>query len=389
MRRSDGLTDKDTGNWTYKLGGNWAVSSWLRFRGTYGTSFRAPALFEEFKADETSFPSARTIDPCVNWAFNLAQGNISQRIANNCASQGIPPNYGGGSISATVHSEGGVGVLDPETSIAKTFSIILTPRFAFLPATRLSLAVDYFDIKVKGEVSQLGAKNIIFGCYDSDAFPTDPLCNLFDRGTQGTDPYAINNVRDAYINISKQRSKGVDFTTLVQQNLGRFGSLTLLGNATYQLKDKIAVFREVVVNNNGTIGDPKFVANLNATWKPGNGLSLFWGTEWYGKASNERLYKARHGGSLCNEANPSPIWGIYCVRVQVPNTFYHSASVTKEFKDQGFQITAGVRNIFDTRPPRVSTIGGGGLPSMIGPVVGTSQYDFLGRRVFLNLSKKF
>lgn len=389
VRRSDGLTDKDTGNWTYKLGGNWAVNSLLRFRGTYGTSFRAPALFEEFKADETSFPSARTIDPCVNWAFNLAQGNISQRIADNCASQGIPPNYGGGSISATVHSEGGIGVLDPETSVAKTFSVILTPRFAFLPKTRLSFAVDYFDIKVKGEVSQLGAQNIVFGCYDSDAFPTDPLCSLFDRGTQGTDPFAINNVRDAYINISKQRSKGVDFTALIQHNLGSLGSLTLLGNATYQLKDKIAVFRDVVVNNNGTIGDPKFVADLNATWKPTSTLSLFWGTEWYGKASNERLYKARHGGSLCRDENPSVIWGNFCVRLKVPNTFYHSASVTKEFKEQGLQLTAGVRNIFDTRPPRVSTIGGGGLPSLIGPVVGTSQYDFIGRRVFLNLSKKF
>ena len=74
------------------------MTNWLRFRGTYGTSFRAPALFEEFKSDETSFPSARTIDPCVNWAFNLAQGNIDQRTANNCAAAGIPGNYGGGSV---------------------------------------------------------------------------------------------------------------------------------------------------------------------------------------------------------------------------------------------------------------------------------------------------
>ena len=55
----------------------------------------------------------------------------------------------------------------------------------------------------------------------------------------------------------------------------------------------------------------------------------------------------------------------------------------------GLELTLGVRNIFDTKPPRVSTIGGGGLPSLIGPVVGTSQYDFLGRRLFFNFSKKF
>ena len=84
VRASDGLTDKDNGNFTYKLGANWAFTDWLRFRGTDATSFRAPALFEEFKADETSFVSARTNDPCVQLAFNLAQGNISQRIFDNC-----------------------------------------------------------------------------------------------------------------------------------------------------------------------------------------------------------------------------------------------------------------------------------------------------------------
>jgi iron complex outermembrane receptor protein len=389
VRASDGLTDKDNGNWTYKLGGNWAVNNWLRFRGTYGTSFRAPALFEEFKADETSFPSARTIDPCVQYAFNLAQGNISQRIAANCASQGIPGNYGGGSITATAHSEGGIGVLDPETSTALTASIILTPRFSFLPKTRISLAVDYFDIEVKNEVSQLGAQNIVFGCYDSDAFPTDPLCTLFTRGsTTTTDPFAITNVRDAYINVSSQKNRGLDLTALITHNMGRLGTLTLLGNATYQLKDKIAVFRDVVTNNNGTIGDPKFVGDVNLTWKTPNKWSFFWGSEIYGKASNERLYKDRHGGSLCHETNPSPIWGDYCVKLKVPTVWYHSASVTKEF-GFGLEATLGMRNILNTRPPRVSTIGGGGLPSLIGPVVGTSQYDFLGRRVFLNLSKKF
>jgi iron complex outermembrane receptor protein len=77
--------------------------------------------------------------------------------------------------------------------------------------------------------------------------------------------------------------------------------------------------------------------------------------------------------------------------VDVPAYFYHNLSVTKEFGTPGnrLELTLGVRNLMDTRPPRVSVIGGAGLPSEIGPVVGTSQYDFLGRRVFFNISKKF
>ncbi len=389
VRDPDGLTDQNKGNWTYKLGGNWAVTNWLRFRGTYGTSFRAPALFEEFKADETSFPSARTIDPCVNWAFNLAQGNIDQRIANNCAAAGIPSNYGGGSISATVHSSGGIGVLNPETSTALTGSIILTPRFPSLPQTHMSLAVDYFDIKVKGEVSQLGAQNIVFGCYDFPSFPNDPLCSLFDRGSAGTDPFAIGNVRDSYINIATQINKGFDFTALFQQGLGRWGSLSILGSATYQLKDITTLLPgSPPTSTNGDIGDPKLVGDLNATWKPNGGWTLFYGIEYYGKSSNDRKFKERHGGSLCQT---SIIWGDYCVDVTVPAYFYHNVSITKDFGSPAHQLelTLGVRNVFDTRPPQVSTIGGAGLPSLIGPVVGTSQYDFLGRRVFFNISKKF
>ena len=386
VREPDGLSDSDKWNWTYKVGGNWAVNSWLRFRGTYGTSFRAPALFEEFKANETAFVSARTIDPCVNYTFNLAQGNIDQRIADNCASQGIPGNYGGGSISATVFSEGGIGVLNPETSLAKTASIILTPSFGFLPRTRVSLAIDYFDITVKGEISQLGAANIVFGCYDSPSFPTDPLCTLFDRGTSGTDPFAVGNVHDKYINIAEQQNRGIDFTATIRHDLGKWGTLSFLANATYQLKDTFALFANTKQSNNGDIGDPKFVGDFNLTWKPHGGWTIFWGTELYGAASNEKKFKERHGGSLCQN---SPIWGNYCVVVKVPATFYHAMSITKEFPKNKVDVTLGIRNMFDTRPPRVSTIGGGGLPSEIGPVVGTSQYDFIGRRIFFNITKKF
>ena len=117
-----------------------------------------------------------------------------------------------------------------------TASVILTPRFAFCRRRTLSFAVDYFDIKVKGEISELGAADYLFGCYDSPDLPNDPLCSLFTRGT-GFPTLRDHGDHDRYINIASQESKGLDFTALIQQGLGRWGSLTLLGNATYQLKD--------------------------------------------------------------------------------------------------------------------------------------------------------
>jgi iron complex outermembrane receptor protein len=344
------------------------------------------------------------IDPCVNWAFNLAHGNINQTIAGNCEAAGIPNNYGGGSISATVFSEGGIGRLSPETSTAKTASVILTPSFPFLPRTKFSLAVDYFDIGVKGEISQLGARNIVFGCYQSASYPTDPLCSLFTRGGNGTDPYALATVHDKYINIAKEQRRGLDFTALIQQNLGRLGSLTILGNATYTLRDTFGLFANstesllgIINDDNGRTGTERFVGDVNLSWKPHGGWTLFWDTQIFGKWSNDRIYKADHSGSLCHSSNPADpnydpgtaIRGEYCAVVSVPTVLYHAASVTKEFGKTGLQLTVGMRNIFNKRPPQVTTIGNGGLPIVIGPVIGTSQYDFLGRRVFFNVTKKF
>ena len=411
-RASDGFSDKDTGNWTYKLGGNWAVNNWIRFRGTYGTSFRAPALFEQLKANESSFVSASRNDPCRRVNANLAQGNIGQLQHDRCIQEltglGLTlteaGNYPGGTVSANVKSQGGIGVLDPETSKAKTASVILTPSFAFLPDTKLSLALDYFDIEVKGEVSQLGARAILQQCYTAAAFPNQ-FCALFNRlGPGAADPAQIGTINDKYINIASQKTRGIDLTGLVQHRLGGLGQLNFLANMSWTLKQEFSLFPDtpedllgVIDKDNATrTGTRKWVGDFRLTWRIPGGWSAFWGTEIFSGASNEKEWRANHGGSLCTdsvgtdfEGNDTnvPIYGHYCVDVKVPTAWYHNASITKEIGKK-FEATLGMRNIFDKRPPKVSLFGTGS-PGVIGPVVATSQYDFLGRRVFFNVTKKF
>jgi iron complex outermembrane receptor protein len=411
-RASDGFTDKDTGNWTYKLGANWAVNNWLRFRGTYGTSFRAPALFEQLKANESSFVSASRNDPCRRIDANLAQGNIGQLQHDRCLQEltglGLTEtearNYPGGTVSANVKSQGGIGVLDPETSKAKTASVILTPTFSFLPDTKLSLAVDYFDIEVKGEVSQLGARAILQQCYTAATFPNQ-FCALFNRlGPGAADPAQIGTINDKYINIADQKTRGIDVTGLVTHRLGGLGSLNLLANMSWTLKQQFSLFPGqpedllgVIDKDNATrTGTRRWVGDFRLTWRAPGGWSLFWGTEIFSGASNEKEWRANHGGSLCTDSVGTaldgsdtnvPIYGHYCVDVKVPTAWYHNASITKEI-GKNFEATVGMRNIFDKRPPKVSLFGTGS-PGTIGPVVATSQYDFLGRRLFLNVTKKF
>ena len=214
------------------------VTDFLRFRGSYGTSFRAPALFEQFLADETSFPSQGEIDPCIQWANNLALGIITQTIADNCAADGVPPNHPGGGVTATARPQAVLACSRPELSTAWVVGAILTPRFGFLADTRISIAVDYFQIKVEGEISQLGARNIIFGCYGSANFPNDPLCDLFTRG-QTAAPFNIATVSDQFVNIASQHNTGVDVTANIRHDLGKLGTVSLIADMAWQIKDDV------------------------------------------------------------------------------------------------------------------------------------------------------
>jgi len=385
VRSFDGASDTDHA-FTYKIAANWRPVSPLRLRATYGTSFRSPALFEQFLADESGF-AAGSSDPCSNLAVQE-----NQTIIQNCVSQGLPAPGGTTPVfisrsSIESFSGGGIGVLNPEKSKALTLSAILTPDGWFWRGGQFSFAVDYIDIEVKNQVTQLGATNILRGCYTSATFPTDPLCSLFTRAPAGSaNAFQITSVRDPYINIDTERNKSIDFTARYRQDLGSLGTLSLLGQATYQVKDKFKLFANTPLNTNGEAGDPKWVGDLNVTWTKAPwtvtyGLQVISGT-------NDIRNLRTVGGSALNSDNcinsaaaVALRGGPYCPIYKLPRVAYHSLSVELQAtKDISFLV--GMANIFNKKPPLVSTVG---APiSAFGQVpTNGSYYDYLGRRLFV------
>src|SRR3546814_17814838 len=91
--------------------------------------------------------------------------------------------------SSDVCSSDLLGRLKPETSTAKTVSVILTPDLsgALWGGLKTRLAIDYFDIEVNDEITLLGAGNVLTGCYDSETFANDTFCGLFTRTAHGPD----------------------------------------------------------------------------------------------------------------------------------------------------------------------------------------------------------
>jgi len=368
---------------TWKVGINWQIVDSLRFRANQGTSFRTPALYELYLADQTSFPSAR-IDPCRNWGAALASGTISQTIADNCAADqssiggpvaGFAPDYTGGTITPTAFTGGGFGVLKAETSESMTVGLIWQPEFA-----DLSVSIDYFDITVEDEVDQLGASTIVYECYASNfgfAFgANEPLCNQFDRTSAN---FGVDNIRDSYLNIAEQVNRGMDYAVRYDTEVGSLGSLGVELQATRQLEDTRAYFVDTKEELNGLVGDPEWVGEYNVSLLRGP-LAFYYGGNYIGTSDSTRDF---------GQSTVTYFGETYDAVLATDAVIYHNFSVSYDWEDKGLRMLLGVANFTDEEPPQLTAYSTSAALDMVGNSAFYSQYDWYGRRVFANLTMTF
>ena len=72
-------------------------------------------------------------------------------------------------------------------------------------------------------------------------------------------------------------------------------------------------------------------------------------------------------------------------KVHTEFTAYHSLSLQKKFDD--WTLLAGMANVFNETPPALTL--GQGQYSTVGSSVLASQYDYIGRRMFVNITARF
>lgn len=367
---------------TYKVGLNWTVDPTLRLRATYGTSFRAPALYELFLAGQSGFYSGA--DPCANYQDRDPTTNLYQ----NCVAElGVPdadpatPDFIGFSSTPQITTYGArnrpstgllAGDLEAETSDALTIGLIWTP--SFVP---FSIAIDYFDIKVDGEISALDAGSILSSCYgeEPDDFRTaGTLCDLIsDRtpydqasGTGGD----IAEIETSYFNINSQRTAGFDITTRYTHEFA-FGDFSLDTKTTVTTIDQVQVFGDSEVNDfNGTFSDPKVVSEIDFRLERGD-WTFFWRANFVGEQSNYQFYAP---------PNNSPRTSNYDIRIS--EQWLHTASVTYEGEE--WEATVGINNLFDEEPDSISS-----AFTRLGRAGFNSQLDPFGRTMFVSLRKSF
>ena len=360
---------------TYKAGLLWSPVKWMSLRGTQGTSYRAPALYEQFLGATSGFLSSQG-DPCNNWD---SPGNLGSTRSNNCKSEGLPAGFavGNGNNSAiTVLNAGGAASgLKAETSENQTMGVVFQPA---LPTGfgDLSIAADYFNIKVENGVARAGTGNILSLCYDSRDFRAGGgFCRLVQPRNSVTNALTVN---DNFVNLATDVVRGMDYTLRYTNTVGPGKLRVNLTYTDYKLQARQLFPTDPLEDSNGGIGDPKRSGNLDLYYDY-KGWRAFYGIDWVGKMSSYFLVNA---SPATNPASPA-VAATDTRKLDTPAYYTHAVSLG--YRGDKWAVTAGVRNIADKAPPNISS----GNYNKIGETALYSGFDYVGRTLFLNASKSF
>jgi iron complex outermembrane receptor protein len=355
---------------TYKAGALWTPVKSLTLRATQGTSYRAPALYEQFLGTTSGFLSQST-DPCNNWDSVTNAGTIR---GTNCKSEGLPAGFNATS-GIQVNGVGGREAgLKAETSENKSFGIIFQPELA-TGWGDLAVALDRFDIRVDNGVASVGGSSILSKCYDDPAFRAGgSFCRLVSARAAGTNALVITN---GFINLATDVVRGIDITVRYTNDVGTGRLRTNLSLTRFDETSNKLYATDPLLDNNGTLTNPTWSGALNVNYTVKD-WTYFYGLEFVGKTSTYEYYTAQ--GYTGYEAATSTY------KLDTPDYFLHAASV--QYKDTvgKWSATLGVRNIADTKPPMISAQAG---YNRVGNAPLYSGYDYMGRRIFLNVSKSF
>lgn len=185
-----GVTDE-----VYQASIRWRLSDDLVLRANKSTSVRSASIIELYGAPGTGFtnPAGGGI-PCTPAAINAApdpavrRANCERAVVltgaapNQAAAATFLQNYvgvGGARPAATA----GNPFLNNEESEAVGYGFTLTPRW--IP--RLTIAFDYYDAEITGQVGLTGPPTTVNSCFDQATFPNSllsgtPACDQFIFG---------------------------------------------------------------------------------------------------------------------------------------------------------------------------------------------------------------
>jgi iron complex outermembrane receptor protein len=377
---------------TYKFDIQWAPTDDIRFRGSYQRAIRAPSIVELYNpnlvgliqlGNDPCAPASPGVAPVASLANCLHTVSAAQQAAFTAAyNAGLIPQATLGQLS---QETGGNTKLQPETS--KSYSV----GFGFSPTMvpGLTGSVDWWDIKVNGEVNTIPANVILTRCLNQG----DPLyCSQIVRqpNTFSLTGNAIATggyIVQTNVNIGAAEAEGIDLQAAYKMDLpAGFGGLRFSMNGSYLIKNNTTPLPGAhTYNCAGLFGST--CQTVNPKWR--HIMSATWATPWNVDAGLNWRFIGKVGYDG-NDPDPTlnasgqNIFGAYNdFDKQLPNISYIDVFASYEVY-KGIQIRGGINNVLDKDPPLATfEITSGGAANTY------STYDSLGRQLYLAVTAKF
>jgi outer membrane receptor protein involved in Fe transport len=220
---------------TWKAGGSWTPVEGIKIRGNFAHAVRAPNIAELFSPQNTGLTNLAS-DPCAG-----AAPTTNANLGAVCVAQGALPSQLGSIINdpaGQVNSTGGGNLnIGPETSNSYTLGAVFTP------APRLSLTIDYYNIKIKGAITNPTPDDVIDACFGNitSASATDPACTSIRRdpstGALFGEASVVAGLPQTLSNLGRLSTDGVDVALNYSRDLGFANwSMAAIGNWTNSSK---------------------------------------------------------------------------------------------------------------------------------------------------------
>lgn len=341
---------------TYKLSADWRVAEPLLLRGGYQRAVRAPNIGELFLPAAAGVSNLGTQgDPCT-FTSAFRTGSNATSVRSLCIATGVPSTLidtfnGAAAIPAT--TQGNIN-LKPEKADSYTIGGVFQPTFAGEAFRRMSLSVDYYNIRIQQAISAIDVPTSMAKCFNTDGSnPTYSATNIYCQNiVRNTGTGQIANSFQALLNIGGIKTAGIDaafdwslpFDSL---HLGQ-GSLDVNFTLSYLDTFKIQAsptspFQEAV----GTIVSPSSTGQTYAKWK-------YSGTFMVNEGKASLGLRWRH---LSSFKDVSSITNPATTVAGTPAYDYFDIIGRLRVTDK-FELRGGVTNVGDRNPPAVGGISG-------------------------------
>ena len=375
---------------TYRLRATYQPNDWITASASFGTSFRAPNLREQFLADQFSGVGGDS-DPCaipdaanVGGVYDATMDNRSQTVLDNCILDGADPTILGLTASTTIPVTIGGNPMDliAETSDSFTATLQFSPPIS--DSFSLDIAVSYFDIEIKDTVRSIAATTIMTRCFEDAPGLASPFCSRLERSGVAADPSFnfITTVDASFVNIGLETAQGIDLNTRLGFDISGW-DVTWSNAVSFQTERDEQIFSddpvEDLVDDFG-VPDTRWNSIVSLAR---NNWEFIWSLRYLAETHASRVAtidaECDSFDDATNRVGVTPT-ASFCVAEEA---WYNDISAT--YLADTWSVSAGINNVADESPPIVDMSAGS---NRLGRVT-SSGYDQFGQTFFLNLTLGF